>query len=134
MCALAHGLQQENRLNGWVASLQLCFTKDKLNFMPLAKEEVKFWQRQIVQKSTLNWVENRSFIQTNWKLYSIQLSKMTNSKDLSGQKIINMKNFNVGRKRCLMSHYFWYLLHDKSLGFFWGLWTLNFHVNYLLTA
>ena len=59
--------------------------------MPLAKEEVKFWQRQIVQKSTLNWVENRSFIQTNWKLYSIQLSKMTNSKDLSGQKIINMK-------------------------------------------
>ena len=37
--------------------------------MPLAKEEVKFWQRQIVQKSTLNWVENRSFIQTNWKLY-----------------------------------------------------------------
>ena len=43
--------------------------------MPLAKEEVKFWQRQIVQKSTLNWVENRSFIQTNWNCIQYNFRK-----------------------------------------------------------
>lgn len=43
--------------------------QNKLNFMPLAKEEVKFWQQHVVQKFALNWVENKSFIQTNWKLY-----------------------------------------------------------------